>query len=135
MQVWTKDDGEGGRHRRSSFVRSSSSRFASISRAISNPYTLTSTSYSLPLPVDWKTQLAVADQAQTAFGVGQRVAGDDLLDVGGFGGRLLEELEAGRHVGEEVLHRDQRAGRPATRLAADLAALGQADQRAGLLVA
>ena len=80
-------------------------------------------------------QLAVADQAEAAFGVGQRVAGDDLLDVGGLGGRLLQELEAGGHVGEEVLHRDQRAGRSAARLAADLAALGQADQRAGLLVA
>ena len=89
----------------------------------------------LPAAGGLEDQLAVANQAQAALGVGQRIAGDDLLDVRRLGGRLFEELEAGRHVGEEVFHRDQRTGRPAARLAADLAALGHADQRAGLLVA
>ena len=60
-----------------------------------------------------KDQLAVADQAEAAFRVGQRVAGDDLQNVPGLGGSLFEELEAGRHVGEQVLHGDHRAGRPA----------------------
>ena len=125
-------DGEGGSPpRRSSFVIRTSHHLPRHLQPVDLQRAHRS---SLPVPVDWKSSLPSESQAEAPLRIGQRVTGDDLLDVRGLGGRLLEELEPRRHIGEEVLDRDGRADGRAGQPALDLAAFGQADEGAGVRV-
>ena len=75
-------------------------------------------------------QPAIADQVEAPVGVGEGVACDDLLNQAGLGRGLLQELEPGRHGGEEILDRQYRAGRAAVRFVRRLASVYHAQERA-----
>ncbi len=64
-------------------------------------------------------QPAVGDQAEAPFGEGHGEALHHVGNVARLGGGLAQELQAGRHVVEQVLNGDHRAGRRAFGLLAD----------------
>ncbi len=55
-----------------------------------------------------ESQATVSQQTEAQLGISQRVAGDQLADVSGFGALTTQEFETGRDIVKKVLHRNHR---------------------------